>query len=863
MVPRSPIHPALMLRSFPLLALAWLFVIAGCGDTESASAVLKSGGDKGSGPAIVSITYGTITQHTAELRITLGDDASVIVDYDLNEWPKVVEERTYASEHILVLDRLRAGASHDFTVEASLPDGSNTVSDTISLDTIDYPGTTAFLPPGWESVDIGLVSPELPGSAWAIDSDDDGDAFMIDGTGTDIYFNRDSFHFAHYPVDGDFRLTFRVDGYSGYLHFWTKAFAQFRTGLGEGASMFTQSLNYEGLDYLYFRDVDAEWHTDITSSQLHEAAGSPLWARLTRTGDFFVQEYSHDGDTWLVHGPAEGTEVALSTDGFIGIGVCGKSNSYLSQITYSNVVIEHCGDGIVTWGDVCDDANRVSGDGCDATCSVEPDYTCVNDPGGPSVCTTPGCGDGRLDPGEECDAGASNSDTAPDTCRVDCTLPRCGDGVSDEGEACDAGASNSDTVSDACRLDCSLPICGDGVADTGEACDAGASNSDTAADACRLDCGFASCGDGVADTGEACDDGADRSDTLADACRLSCRLPFCGDAVVDSAEECDDGDDDSEDGCDECVAIDLDLDGDGVPNVVDNCPGLANADQSDLDDDGGGDVCDEDDDQDGLPDAVEDADGDGLRGDLETDPRNPDTDADGLCDGWTAAPLLIADVACDGGEDLSLDGVWDVEETDPLVADTDGDCASDGEESLADPATDPLDADDTPELADVDGDGVPDRCDDCPGSAGEPDDGCPVIDPPDAGPDAAPDVGSDVPDADVPDVGADVADTTADAESDVVPPDADPDTGDLGDEDSSRSPDSSLPDASTDARPDTGETGPGPDGSTDTADGSDIGSTDPARNNGGCGTSPGQESPLSLIAALALALCGRRRRSLE
>ena len=57
-----------------------------------------------------------------------------------------------------------------------------------------------------------------------------------------------------------------------------------------------------------------------------------------------------------------------------------------------------------------------------------------------------------------------------------------------------------------------------------------------------------------------------------------------------------------------------DLDGDGRANGADNCPGLANADQVDADEDGRGDACDPDADGDGVPDDGDCAPGDPAGG---------------------------------------------------------------------------------------------------------------------------------------------------------------------------------------------------------------------------------------------------------
>ncbi|MEM6532583.1 MAG: hypothetical protein AAF654_08160 [Myxococcota bacterium] len=77
---------------------------------------------------------------------------------------------------------------------------------------------------------------------------------------------------------------------------------------------------------------------------------------------------------------------------------------------------------------------------------------------------------------------------------------------------------------------------------------------------------------------------------------------------------------------------------------------------------------------DGLADGLEDATRDGVRNDGELDPRNPDSDFDGLFDGCLGTPATC------GGEDLNNNGRWDRGdgETNARSADTDRDGVLDG-----------------------------------------------------------------------------------------------------------------------------------------------------------------------------------------
>jgi MYXO-CTERM domain-containing protein len=126
------------------------------------------------------------------------------------------------------------------------------------------------------------------------------------------------------------------------------------------------------------------------------------------------------------------------------------------------------------------------------------------------------CGNGAVDPMEECDDGNAE-DT--DDCLSTCVAASCGDGFIQDGvEECDDG--NAEDTDD-CPTTCVAASCGDGFVQDGvEECDDG-NAEDT--DDCPTTCVAASCGDGFVQDGvEECDDG---NTDAGDGCEADCTLP--------------------------------------------------------------------------------------------------------------------------------------------------------------------------------------------------------------------------------------------------------------------------------------------------------------------------------------------------
>ena len=213
-----------------------------------------------------------------------------------------------------------------------------------------------------------------------------------------------------------------------------------------------------------------------------------------------------------------------------------------------------CGNGLLETGEACEGLGDALPMGCDpATCTVDPGWFCLPEP-----------------PGADGETGGSSSDDPPEwmsTCEL---LDTCGDGIIDPEEECDDG---DDMVADGCsgcRID-PLWTC---VGEPSECF---------------------KCGDGFLDPGEECDDGEDIGMNSAgcENCMVvpgwdcfempppSLCGPVCGDGMffdttvpgvtIGFAEECDDGNTTPGDGCDAQCHIEDDCECSGSAPGTSTC----------------------------------------------------------------------------------------------------------------------------------------------------------------------------------------------------------------------------------------------------------------------------------------------------
>jgi len=257
------------------------------------------------------------------------------------------------------------------------------------------------------------------------------------------------------------------------------------------------------------RQTGDVWITGSASDTLirFQPTGERFSAYPVPTRGSFMREivFDPDGNPWTCTSDEPAVKEGLGRGKFVKIelppktAVCGNgvveageecddgNSDNCDACSNSCTRVTGCGDGVVCGAEQCDDGNESDCDGCSSACTLESGLRCGDgilnascgeqcDPPAAGRCDAqcqriPFCGDGRVDPGEQCDDGNTND---CDGCSNTCTLVTgCGDGVVCGSEECDDGnTADCDGCSSMCTIESGLR-CGDGIVNDacGEECD--------------------------------------------------------------------------------------------------------------------------------------------------------------------------------------------------------------------------------------------------------------------------------------------------------------------------------------------------------------------------------------------------------
>ena len=170
----------------------------------------------------------------------------------------------------------------------------------------------------------------------------DSQDYSLSGSGSNIWFTNDEFHFVWKKMKGNFILRARGKFLGNGVEAHRKYGWMIRQSLDTSSTMVAATIHGNGLTSLQYRSAP---HTNVEEKQFD--IKGPDVVQLERRGDTFIMSVAHFGDTFVTQ---EVSNIKFDGEVYVGLFLCAHNKDVIERATFENVrIVEPAPDDLVPY----------------------------------------------------------------------------------------------------------------------------------------------------------------------------------------------------------------------------------------------------------------------------------------------------------------------------------------------------------------------------------------------------------------------------------------------------------------------------------------------------------------------------------
>jgi TolB protein len=155
--------------------------------------------------------------------------------------------------------------------------------------------------------------------------------YLLSGSGTNIWFTHDDFHYVWKRMKGNFILQARGHLIGKGVEEHRKFGWMVRTNLDSTSAMVAATIHGSGLTSLQYRKVPK---TNVEEKQF--TISGPDVIQLERKGNQYIMSVAHFGEPFVTQ---QITDVELGDDVYVGMFICAHNKDVVEKVSFDNVRI--------------------------------------------------------------------------------------------------------------------------------------------------------------------------------------------------------------------------------------------------------------------------------------------------------------------------------------------------------------------------------------------------------------------------------------------------------------------------------------------------------------------------------------------